>query len=97
MSSVRLTVSKEGPTCGKGFFKCAKPQGMQCKFFEWDVVGDTSSGGGRGSRPVARAVGRVHSKAGDQGQGWETRTSDVICSRCKQVGHYAKLCPNKSK
>eukprot|EP00747_Dinoflagellata_sp_TGD_P212434 gnl/TRDRNA2_/TRDRNA2_85524_c0_seq1.p1 gnl/TRDRNA2_/TRDRNA2_85524_c0~~gnl/TRDRNA2_/TRDRNA2_85524_c0_seq1.p1 ORF type:complete len:685 (-),score=162.88 gnl/TRDRNA2_/TRDRNA2_85524_c0_seq1:78-2087(-) len=37
------TVKKEGPTCGRQFYKCAKEE-QQCKFFEW--VGAASSNSG---------------------------------------------------
>eukprot|EP00403_Amphidinium_massartii_P008089 CAMPEP_0178419438 /NCGR_PEP_ID=MMETSP0689_2-20121128/25610_1 /TAXON_ID=160604 /ORGANISM="Amphidinium massartii, Strain CS-259" /LENGTH=528 /DNA_ID=CAMNT_0020040875 /DNA_START=27 /DNA_END=1613 /DNA_ORIENTATION=+ len=33
--SVQLTVRKEGPNTGRIFFKCPKPQGEQCRFFQW--------------------------------------------------------------
>eukprot|EP00930_Biecheleria_cincta_P065194 TRINITY_DN508_c0_g1_i1.p1 TRINITY_DN508_c0_g1~~TRINITY_DN508_c0_g1_i1.p1 ORF type:complete len:762 (+),score=107.77 TRINITY_DN508_c0_g1_i1:289-2286(+) len=30
-----LTVRKEGPNMGRMFFKCSKPQGEQCNYFQW--------------------------------------------------------------
>lgn len=37
--AVRLVVKKEGPTCGKAFFKCPRPQDQKpCRFFEWEEV-----------------------------------------------------------
>lgn len=34
-SAVKRTVRKEGPNKGKEFFVCRKPQGGQCRYFEW--------------------------------------------------------------
>eukprot|EP00927_Polykrikos_kofoidii_P086909 TRINITY_DN9876_c1_g1_i2.p1 TRINITY_DN9876_c1_g1~~TRINITY_DN9876_c1_g1_i2.p1 ORF type:complete len:623 (+),score=168.02 TRINITY_DN9876_c1_g1_i2:75-1871(+) len=33
--SVQLTVKKEGPNTGRTFFKCQKPQGESCPYFQW--------------------------------------------------------------
>jgi len=33
--SLVLTVRKEGPNMGRVFFKCSKPQGEQCSYFQW--------------------------------------------------------------
>jgi len=33
--SIQLTTRKEGPNCGRTFYKCSKPQGEQCNHFQW--------------------------------------------------------------
>eukprot|EP00929_Paragymnodinium_shiwhaense_P001924 TRINITY_DN10212_c0_g1_i1.p1 TRINITY_DN10212_c0_g1~~TRINITY_DN10212_c0_g1_i1.p1 ORF type:complete len:689 (-),score=128.77 TRINITY_DN10212_c0_g1_i1:335-2401(-) len=33
--TIPLTVRKEGPNQGRLFFKCSKPSGEQCNFFQW--------------------------------------------------------------
>lgn len=36
LDAMRFTVKKEGPNCGRHFFKCSKKQDEDpCKFFEW--------------------------------------------------------------
>lgn len=35
MNLCRLTVQKEGPNTGRGFFSCPKPRGEGCSFFKW--------------------------------------------------------------
>ncbi|OAD60713.1 DNA topoisomerase 3-alpha [Eufriesea mexicana] len=34
-NAIQLTVKKDGPNHGRGFYKCAKPQGSGCNFFLW--------------------------------------------------------------
>lgn len=45
--AVKRTVRKEGPNKGKEFFVCRKPQGEQCRYFEWAsaVVAGSKRGG----------------------------------------------------
>jgi len=33
--SIQLTTRKEGPNCGRTFYKCSKPQGEHCNYFQW--------------------------------------------------------------
>lgn len=88
--AVERRVMKEGNNFGKYFYTCTKPRNEQCGFFEWIDGGQSisaprssSSGAGRGGR-------------GGKMQHWQpTDSSSVICSRCKQQGHFARSCPNK--
>ena len=86
LPSVRLTVNKAGPNQGKTFFKCPKPKDQQCNYFEWTDKSD---------------VVAVSSKARNQygaGSRQDARNGpEVTCSRCKQVGHYARSCPQRQK
>lgn len=59
IDSVRLTVKKPGPSCGKPFFGCQKQQGEgKCNFFKWDEP----------TKPLCRcgveSAGRVVKKEG---------------------------------
>lgn len=86
--AVRFTVNKAGPNLGRNFFKCAKPQGQQCRFFSWEDSND-----------VSVAVSHVHheqslNRSGNQRNGAKF-VADIICSRCKTPGHYARSCPKK--
>eukprot|EP01041_Mallomonas_annulata_P002383 gene2383-4627_t len=84
--SVRRVVAKEGPNKGKGFFACGKPRDEQCGFFEWENDDNSSVfTSGQSSRQSGRGGGAV---GGDTG-------GAMICSHCKQRGHYSRMCPNK--
>ncbi len=81
----------------------------RCKFFEWaDGVGNNNSGGafgggGSGGRGYGNTGGgRSYGGRGGgfgannygRGGGSGGYGADVICSRCRQPGHYARGCPN---
>ncbi|KAI6656592.1 DNA topoisomerase 3-alpha [Oopsacas minuta] len=36
LSAKVLTVTKESPNKGRTFYKCPKPRGQECEFFQWD-------------------------------------------------------------
>ena len=54
--SMQLTVRKEGPNMGRMFFKCSKPQGEQCHYFQWADqplrVAELGATGGGPSPPI---------------------------------------------
>lgn len=45
-----LTVQKDGPNKGRGFFVCAKPMQSKCDFFQWADSEEPSGGRGGGGR-----------------------------------------------
>lgn len=110
LTSVRRIVNKEGDNQGRGFFTCPQPRSQQCDFFEWDTIGDVGAvgaarGGNAGDRTGGGGRGRGRGKNAmdprgtgrSQAQKQVPTSSDIICSRCMQVGHYARSCPNKNK
>lgn len=99
--SVSRTVSKEGPNKGRQFRVCPKPRlnavvnclihilllplfdrGEGCNFFEWaedsQAIGAASSGG-------FSSGGSFRGRPGPPAGG-------VICTKCKEPGHYARQC-----
>ena len=100
-----VVVRKEGPTCGRPFFACAKPQAEQCKMFQWADESAGSSGGrewaatNRGP-PAPAYKPQVPFQRDQQarstgGQSMHSGVADVTCMHCGQQGHYARGCPNK--
>jgi hypothetical protein len=111
LSTVRLTVVKEGKNRGRHFFKCPKPSGQQCDFYEFDVIGDgvnsnrsgNDNGRGRGSGSGSVGAGTTEwsgrtAQTSNRGNAYmpSSNALDVVCSRCMTVGHYARSCPNKN-
>ena len=46
MTTKLLTVKKDSPNKGRKFYKCPKPQGKRCDFFQWydeDIIADNPS------------------------------------------------------
>lgn len=92
--SVSRTVGKEGENKGRVFYTCAKPRGEQCKYFCWaDELSSsrpsTPSTSWRGGYSAGRSAGR------GRGGGRNSDGNVMICSRCKQSGHFARNCPTK--
>ncbi|KAJ9100565.1 hypothetical protein QFC21_003608 [Naganishia friedmannii] len=91
--ALRWTVHKEGPNCGRAFYKCPKPQGEQCEFFEWEDEPKSESPAARRAPPPAKAgEGRFsgHSQ-GKPGAG------DSKCYKCGRSGHWATNCDYANK
>ena len=101
----RTKVGSSGVVRNQGKFKycrvselryrrlCLFRDGGSCKFFMWDEEKQSGTGappsvrgGFRGGR------GRVSGDTGRVAGSEINRT--VICSKCKQPGHYARQCPS---
>jgi hypothetical protein len=106
--SVSRTVVKEGENKGRVFYTCPKPRGEQCKYFCWadEASSSTSSRapahqpfGGRGPAGASAGAWRGGSTAAARGGGgrgdWNNNV--MICSRCKQSGHFARTCPSRER
>ncbi|XP_022093607.1 DNA topoisomerase 3-alpha-like [Acanthaster planci] len=109
-AAVLRTVQKEGPNKGRDFHCCGKPQGKQCKFFEWADGNNNNSGWGTGA---SRGGGARHqptwgdgrrggfgkkggASSGFGGGGDDTRKrKKPKCSLCNQEGHTKRSCPMK--
>ena len=104
---IRLTCRK-GQNEGRMFFKCPKPRGQQCTYFEWaDAVPDRTAGwsgtggdegargggGGFGDSSGRYVIGNGGKGPSGGGFGGDGRSSNA-CFKCGQEGHYASKCPN---
>ena len=92
---VRLTVKKETKNKGRIFYKCAKPEGQQCKLYVWD---DELPEGTRRAmaKPSTRYGGRdLRSRPGNPGTSESGGRAHPRCGRCRGVGHTmrSKNCP----
>lgn len=88
--SVSRTVAKEGENKGRVFYTCAKPRGEQCKYFCWADEVSSSSRSNGSSTPSWRG-----GRSGRGGAGGRSDGNVMICSRCKQSGHFARNCPSR--
>ncbi|XP_038064080.1 DNA topoisomerase 3-alpha-like [Patiria miniata] len=107
-AAVLRTVQKEGPNKGKDFHCCGKPQGKQCKFFEWtdgnSGLGGTGGGGARNQSTWGGSGGSKRggfSKRGGASSGFggggddNRKRKKPKCSICNQEGHTKRGCPMK--
>ena len=65
----------------------------QCKYFCW--ADEVSSGGGGGNTNQGGWRGGRGGVSGAGFRGGGGGNSVMICSRCKQSGHFARNCPSK--
>ena len=89
---VRLVTKKNNCNRGRIFYKCAKPQGKQCRFFQWDDELPESI-----RRIMARRSSENSATKGNELTTSTPESSGIFsrCSRCGTVGHIKtnKNCP----
>jgi DNA topoisomerase-3 len=102
-ASVCLTTQKEGPNKGRKFYACRKRPGEgKCDFFLWQDNNGTgnriqqnneNSSYGRYQTPQSASIPNSNSRA-QYGSGGNS-DPNVTCSRCRQIGHYARECSSR--
>ena len=83
----RVYTSSTSTNMGRQFYKCARPQGEQCDFFEW---ADGVDGNANSSFVDARGGGGTTSMYGDgNGPGPAAGTKDIFTENRRKFGHHS--------
>ena len=83
----RVFTSSKANSNGRQFYKCARPQGDQCDFFEWaDGQGNDNNNNGYGSIDSYFASSN---NAGDRQEGPLPGTKDIFVENRRKFGHHS--------
>ncbi|XP_059220855.1 DNA topoisomerase 3-alpha [Stomoxys calcitrans] len=84
-----LTVRKEGPNKGRGFYACANRE-KSCGFFQWaDENGNHDT--------MAWGSGGGNFSSGQTGNPASNKSKTRKCGLCRQEGHSRQKCPRKAE
>lgn len=101
-AKVLTSYSERNPN--RRFYRCPKPRGEDCSFFQWvdsqPPPPNRGGGfGGGGGTPGSGSGGGGYGGSGGAGSyggggGGGGGSSTDLCYKCNQTGHWARNCPN---
>jgi len=89
-AKVLTSYSERNPN--RRFYRCPKPRGEDCSFFQWVDSQPPGGFGGSGGGGGYGGSGGAGSYGGGGGGGGGSSTD--LCYKCNQTGHWARNCPN---